>query len=182
MTFLYRFTSTHRDLLDALDAYRTWTLGMRRFARIAIAGLALMWLAGGIAAPFLSAPPLQPRWLPILWLMLGASTTWKFVLEPMRLARDIRNSTPPAQEVLLTFRDSGIGAEVHGVGAFERTWDEVVGIFAARKGIAFGFVDGVNHWLPNRVFTDATERAQFIEYVQSKITRDDGRRSAPGDV
>ena len=168
MIYSYRFTSTHQDLLDSFNASRTAELGMRRFARVGVAGLGLMWLAGALLSPFFPMRPQHAVWLPILWLGLGGSLTWKFVVQPWLVARDIRRFNPSEQNVAVTFGDAGLTVDVQALGVYRRSWEEVIGMLPASKGIGFGFSDGTTHWLPNRVFATEAEREALVEYVRGK--------------
>jgi hypothetical protein len=164
--FSFSFTSTHRDLLDAFDAERTARTGMRSWARGALAALGLMWLLGFVWAVS-GRQEVRSPWLPLIWLIFGATLTWKLIVQPLLTARTIRRETPPEQQVMLTFGDAGI--DVTAADHFHRAWNELAVMHPAGKGIIFGFQDGMLHWLPNRAFANPTERDALIEYVAAKL-------------
>ena len=55
------------------------------------------------------------------------------------------------------------------MGQFKRSWDEVLTVVPATRGIIMTFSDGMAHWLPNRIFSTGGERATFVSYVRSKV-------------
>jgi hypothetical protein len=180
MSFSFRFTSTHEDLLDAYAAQQRERSGMRPWMRACLAGLGFMWLAGAVA----SAPKAvreEQAVLPVIWLSLGSIIVWKFLLQPIFKRRHIRSTTPPAQPLVLEFTDSGLHVEAEGVGVFDRAWVEFVLIEPAEKGVAMTFTmtftDGMVHWLPNRIFSAPNQRQALIDYVTSRLPKEDGEVS-----
>jgi hypothetical protein len=171
MSFSFRFTSTHEDLLDAYAAQQRSRSGMRPWVRACVVGLGLMWLAGLVAfAP--KAFREGQAWQPVVWFLLSSVILWKFLLQPILKRRRIRTTTPPAQPLVLDFTDSGLRVAAEGVGVFDRAWVEFVRIEPAEKGVAMVFTDGMVHWLPNRIFR-ADERQAFITYIISRLPKED---------
>jgi hypothetical protein len=168
MAFTFELTSTHRDLIDGLDADRTARTGMRWWARAGVAGMGLLWLFGSLVV-MLRDKPARPSWLPFVWLLLGSLITWQFIVQPRLAAWSIRRKNVAAQHVKLVFDASGISATIAGEGDFHRPWRELEVFHVAKKGIMFGFEGSPLHWLPNRVFTDAAQRDAFIEYVTQTL-------------
>ena len=178
MSFSFRFTSTHEDLLDAYAAQQRLRSGMRPWVRACVVGLGFMWLAGGVAfAP--KAIREGHVWQPVVWFFLGGVVVWKFLLHPILKRRRIRATTPPTQPLVLDFTDSGIHVEAEGVGVFDRGWVEVDGIESAEKGVAMGFTDGMVHWLPNRVFRATDERQAFVSYVLGRLPKQEEVADVP---
>lgn len=172
MSFSFRFTSTHEDLLDAYAAQQRERSGMRPWVRACVIGLGFMWLAGVVAfAP--KAIREGKAVLPVIWLLLGGMIVWKFLVQPILKRRRIRTTTPPAQPLVLDFTDSGLHIEAEGVGVFDRAWAEFVIIEPAEKGVAMAFTDGMVHWLPNRIFRTPDERQALIDYVISRLPKED---------
>lgn len=167
MAFEFEYTSTLQDLLDGFDADRTTRTGMRWWARAGVASLGLMWLFGAVSVLFADKPP-RPSWLPLVWLVLGVSITWRFIIQPRLLVAAIRRENAAPQSLTLVFDASGIGGKLVGEGEFHRPWRELLFFAPAEKGITFRF-DYSLHWLPNRVFTDAAERDALIHYVKHAL-------------
>ena len=168
MSFSFRFTNTHKDLLDAYAAQQRSRSGMRPWVRACVVGLGIMWLTGVVAfTP--QAVREGDAWQPVVWLVLGSAIVWKFLFQPILKRRRIRTTTPPSQSLALDFTDAGIHVEAEGVGVFDRAWTEVASIEPTETGVAMGFTDGMEHWLPNRIFRTADERQAFISYVISRL-------------
>jgi YcxB-like protein len=172
MTFDFTFTSTHQDLFDSYDAYRTARTGMRAWARGALISLAFLWLLATLLV--LTAGPLDNGWQPVAWLLIPALILFFFLVKPQLAKRHIRSSNPPSQEVGVTFTDSGIGIRVAGVISYQRSWSEVAQIVHAPKGTLITFTDASAHWLPDRIFKDSRERAALAEFIEARRpTKDD---------
>jgi hypothetical protein len=164
MPFTYTFTSTHRDLLDAYEAERTAGTQMRAWVRIGVAALGLMWL-GGFIWFVMGRMERDAGLLPAIWLVLGVVLCWKFIVRPRLAVRAIRRSMPSAQELEVRFDDAGIHVVAAGLGASNRSWEELEGVLDAANGVLFAFTDGMLHWLPNRVFGGDEDRRALIEFV-----------------
>jgi hypothetical protein len=171
MSFSFRFTSTHEDLLDAYAAQQRLRSGMRPWVRACVIGLGFMWLAGVVA--FAPKPFREGHaWQPVIWFLLGSSIVWKFLLEPILKRRRIRAATPPSQSLVLDFTDSGLHVEAEGVGVFDRSSAEFDYLEPAEKGVLMVFFDGMAHWLPNRIFQTSDERQVFISYAISRMPKE----------
>jgi hypothetical protein len=170
MGYAFRFVSTQQDLLDCFDAQRTVRTGMSRWARVIVAGAGLAFLGVAVLAVLPgSHPQLDRWWQPIAWLLIGVVLIWRFAAQPFLAARHIKSSNRASQPLDLTFDNDGISVEAGGVGQFKRSWEEVLAIVPAKRGVILMFADGMAHWLPNRVFSTGVERATFVRYVRSKV-------------
>ena len=168
MVFAYAFTSSHQDLLDSYESYRTARTGMRGWIRVALISFAFLWLFGAILV--LSADmSVESWWQPVVWLGIPAFILFQFLVKPRLAKRHILKSNPPDQEVGLTFTDSGLDVLVAGVLRYHRSWSEFAQVINAPKGIVMIFTDASAHWVPNRVFKDPPERAALVEYVMARI-------------
>ena len=174
MTFSLQFTSTRQDLLDAFRAARTAVTGMRRWARIVFAILGFLSLAA-VGAAVATGKLAQERWRSALGLLVGSLIVWKFAVRPFLMKQRIR-ALPAAQPLSITFDDAGIDIDAQGGGRFQRAWSELLGVLAVEKGVMMTFSDGMIHWLPDRAFRSAAERAAFVEYAELRILK---HRHAP---
>lgn len=164
--FQFRFESTHRDLLDAHAATQPRGLG----DRVVLILLGLFWL--GCVVVF------GPRslkdgtwWKSLLLLGLGTTAIWFNLIKPLRERRRVRTDNASIQLVSLKFSDSAIHIESPGLGTLDRSWDELCGVELADRGIAVSFPDTMN-WIPNRAFSNETQRRDFAAYVFSKIPKE----------
>lgn len=167
-SFSFDFVSTHRDLLDALEASRTRALRMRRILRIVFGILGLLFLALAIASPLLERHMTTP-WAPLLWLGLGLLFTWRYIARPLLIARHVRQSNPAEQRVVVNFQDRGIDVIADGIGEFHREWSDLLRVLPESQGVAFVFSNGASHWLPNRVFKAPSQRTALLNYSAAKI-------------
>lgn len=106
-------------------------------------------------------------WRPIVWLLLGIGILYYFVIRPYLKRGSIKESNASQQDLVLVFDDDLLKLEISGVANFTRKWEELVDFIDTRKGIIFCFSDGVVNWLPERVFSDSTERNNFIEFLRA---------------
>lgn len=132
MTFDFTFTSTHQDLLDSYDAYRTARTGMRPWVQGALMTFAILWL---IAALAVVTAGVDSLWQAAAWLGIPALILYFLLLEPRLAKRRIRRSNPSTQELGSTFTDAGVNIRVVGVISYQRSWSEVAQVIHARKGI-----------------------------------------------
>jgi hypothetical protein len=168
MSFSFRFTGTHQDLLDAYAAQQRSRSGMCPWVRACVIGLGFMWLAGTVAfAP--QAFREGHAWQPIVWFFLGSIIIWKFLVQPILVKRRIRTATPSAQSLALDVTDSGIRVEADGVRVLDRIWAQFDGIEPAEDGVVIRFTNGMIYRLPNRVFRADDQRQAFISYVISQL-------------
>ena len=167
MELHFRFTSTYRDLVDASAALRESESGMRPWARALLALLGVMWVAGSVV--MLSEA--EALWQPVASVVIGALVLWNVVVQPLRERWRIKAENGAEAEVALTFAESGIHAVVNGAGTFQREWREVVQVVPSGKGILFCTSDGVNHWIPGRVFRDGAERQSLLELARAMRER-----------
>lgn len=163
----YRFTSTVSDLLEAEEAERT-ARSVRAPFRWVISLLGVAWLVTGLFTLSFSSP----SWRPVAWIILGVGVLYYFAIRPYQRRSRIRETNAPEQDIAVEFDDDCIKLEIGNVGNFARGWDELVGFIDARKGIVFYFSDGVVNWLPNRVFSDKTERDGLVAFVQGRQSRE----------
>lgn len=170
MSYSFRFTSTHEDLLDAYAAEQRERFQMRPWIRACAIGLGFMWLAGVVLLTPLAIRD-GKEWEPVVWFVVGSVIVWKFLFQPILKRRRIRTTTPPAQPLVLDFTDSGLRVQAEGVGVFDRAWEEIIRIEAAEKGVIMECLDGMVHWLPNRIFRSHDERQAFIDYVISRMPK-----------
>jgi hypothetical protein len=173
MSFTFRFTSTHDDLLDGFDAYRTARTGMRHWARMLVVALGFLALAGFVMVLVTGQRP-HKTWQPFVWLVLGLFLLWHFLVKPSIMKRRLRSTTASSQEVSVSFTDSGLDILVSGMGHFHRSWDELSQVIQQPKGIAMAFDDGTAHWLPNRVFENTQQQAAFNAFLISKFQNSPG--------
>lgn len=159
--FTYDFSSTLDDLLEAEKAERS--MFVRGPVRAALVILALAGLGGGIWA-FL---PYQ-IWSSLVWMCGGLALLYWLVGRPHQRRRAIGRGNAPFRRVSLAFDDSGLSLEIGGVGHFTRQWNELVRTADTKNGILFYFSDGVKNWLPNRVFSNDSERIAFLEFVRER--------------
>lgn len=162
--FLFEFTSTHADLLDADSVLRTARTGRRPWARalLAVVGFYFLMLFCWVVAGHQ-----RYWWQPPVSLLLGATLTWKFVAQPVIERRRIRR-TPSALSVELEFAEGGATVSAGGIRQFQYGWQALRGMSKNRKGILLGFEKGAALWVPHRVFKTADERAAFVRYVRSQ--------------
>jgi hypothetical protein len=172
-SFSFRFESTHRDLLDAhaaQQASQSW-LCPSPLERALATGFGMFWI--GCAIVFGPKAIKEGTWWRALILFaLGTSIIGTCLLKPFLARRRIRQTTPATQPITVAFTGSGIHIEASGIGVFDRTWDELVGVELAEKGVAFAFTDGLVNWLPNRVFQAQSERRVCAAYLISKLPKE----------
>lgn len=161
MMYKYEFTSTVKDLLEAEEAERS-ARSVRTPFRWILTLLGIGWLLTGIAA----LDPSNLSWRPFVWILLGMSVLYYFILRPYQIRSQIKQHNAAEQELTLEFNDDSVQLDINGVGSFTRKWEELIDFVDAQKGIIFYFSDGVVNWLPDRVFVDKSERKKFIEFVR----------------
>jgi hypothetical protein len=172
MSFAFRFTSTHRDLLDAYDAHHTAYTGMRSWARGALITIgALLFLAGLVV--IITGSSVEHWWQPVAWLGIGALIVFLFLVRPSARKRRIRRTTPPAQDVELRFGETGADVAVAGIAQYQRPWSEFLGVISGQKGVAIVFADGSVHWIPNRAFADSSQRTAFCTFLREHVRTPD---------
>jgi predicted membrane channel-forming protein YqfA (hemolysin III family) len=173
MAFEFAFKSTHQDLLDSYEAYRTARTGVRAWVRGVIILFGFAWLLA-VVVVLTSGKPLD-TWQSFAWVGVGVLIVFQFLVKPELAKRRILRSNPPAQEVGLTFTDAGIGVLVVGVISYQRSWSEIAEFINASKGIVMTFSDGSAYWIPLRVFKNPQERAALVNFVQERMPTHDRR-------
>ena len=172
MTFDFTFTSTHQDLLDSYDAYRTARTGMRPWVRGALITFAILWLLAALAVV---TAGVDSWWQAVAWLGIPTLVLYFLLLKPRLAKQHIRRSNPPTQEVGISFTDAGVDIRVVGAISYQRSWNEVAQVIHASKGIVIIFTDAAANWLPNRIFKDSQERAALAEFIEARLPRKDDR-------
>ncbi|MBI4831954.1 MAG: hypothetical protein HY801_10465 [Candidatus Lindowbacteria bacterium] len=162
--YRFQFTSTLEDLLAAEKA-ESDSKSMRAPFRWAIVSFGFALIAAGVATFDMA----KYGWTPVLKLALGLGIVVRFSVQPFLRRRRIKKTNAPRKDITLEFAEDCLRIEVSGVGKFTRWWDEVLSVNDTEKGVTFHFSDGIANWLPNRVFTDAVDRDNFIRFVSSHL-------------
>jgi len=171
-SFSLRFESTQRDLLDAHAARQFSRSGLCPLERALVVGFGMSWI--GCAIVFGPRAIRGGRWWhPLIPFALGSGIIWRHLVKPFLTRRRIRQTNSATQPLAIALTDSGIHIEASGIGAFDRAWDELVGVELAEKGVALAFTDGICNWLPNRVFRSEGERRACAAYLMSKLPREE---------
>jgi YcxB-like protein len=164
LPYSIEFISTREDLVQAFEAERTATSGMRRAVRWCIVGMGWLWLAGAVCF-WTKASRSQL----IIWLSLGVAIIWSNVMKPFFKRWRIRTTAPASQKLGVEITEDGIHIEADGGGAFSRTWDELDGVIDCDEGILVYFTDRIVNWLPRRVFTDSKTKAELYSYMRQRL-------------
>jgi hypothetical protein len=164
-SYQFHFTETASDAMDAYDAVRTASTGMRSWARFLAAALGLFFLFGVAIA--IASPSKVSWWQFAIWLGIGSGAAWRFIVEPGAIRRRLRKS--PAQPIDVGVSDVGITARVGVQEPVQRYWGELAGVLPASRGLAIGFRDGTISWLPERVFANPAARIELEAFIRSKL-------------
>jgi len=84
-------------------------------------------------------------------------------------ARRIRLSDAEDQKLELTFNEEGILIK-SGASEARREWSQFSACSKTRKGVPFSFSDGTTKRLPMRVFDQKSDIADFIDFVEKKLS------------
>jgi hypothetical protein len=163
--YQFHFTETPNDALDAYDAVRAASTGMRSWARFLAASLGLFFLFGVALA--IANPSQVTWWQFVIWLVIGGGTSWRLIVKPAGIRRQLRKS--PIQQIYVEVSDAGITARVGSGEPAQRHWGELAGVLPAPRGLAIGFRDGTISWLPQRAFADPAVRTELEAFVRSKL-------------
>lgn len=137
---------------------------MRPWARYLVVFLGLSWLSGVVLAIGFGGA----SWRVAVWLVLGCVCVWFFGVKPEINRRAIARSAG-SQSLQIDFDAAGARVVAKGTGEFRRTWTEFERVYVQRKGILLYMSDGVNHWLPLRIFASRKEMEALAQTIQSRI-------------
>jgi len=167
--FHFEFTGTAQDLLDAERALLRERTGMRPFYRWCVLAMGFAWV-GSAAASALGVFETEPRWLPIVWLVIGSAVLYWLLVKPLSVRHEIRQNQPESVPVAIDFTRDSIAITINESESFTRPWIEVAGVVQAEPGILLIFGDGVVNILPNRVFDDPVQRAELIQFAMKQTS------------
>ena len=140
---------------------------MRPFYRWCVLAMGFAWV-GSAAAAALGALETEPRWLPIVWLVIGSAVLYWLWVKPLSVRHEIRQNQPKSVPIAIDFNRDSIAITINESDGFTRPWIEVAGVVQAEPGILLIFGDGVVNLLPNRVFDDPEQRAELIEFAKNQ--------------
>lgn len=159
--YRFAFTSRMEDLLEAEKAERR-TRVARPVFQITAVFIGIGLFASGMIA-WQEGYRLEKAGV---WLLLGSIIIYYFCVWPYKRRMMITKQNPPSRDVCVEFDSEGIRVHINGEGDFMRQWEELVEVIDTVNGVLFVFSDGAINWLPHRVFSDDTERRNFVEFVK----------------
>lgn len=159
--YKYKFTTTVDDLLTAENESRSAQFARTSFCWVT-SSFGMILIVSGILSYIFYNQNLKP----IIWICIGYFIIYYFFIKIYTYRNKVKRNNYQKQDISIEFYNNYINIHSDNNGNLIRRWENLIEFVELKKGIIFYFDDGVINWLPNRVFLDKQEQADFIAFLK----------------